>query len=107
MPGFLLTVNSTTVICSHGGKIQLNPAVPPRVKIGGMPAVTSALPNVVQGCPLAASGAPPCVTTQAITTALRIKIGGQPALLLDSKMISPQTGTPPNAIVPQPRVKGM
>jgi len=107
MPGFLIAVNSTTVICGHGGKVQLIPATPPRVRIGGQPAVASTLPNVVQGCPLASSGAPPCVTTQSIVPALRVKIGGQPALLFDSKMISPQTGTPPQAIVPQPRVKGI
>ena len=107
MPGFLIATNTTTVICGHGGKVQLTPAMPPRVRIGGQPAVASTLPNVVQACPLASSGAPPCVTTQSIVPAMRVKIGGQPALLFDSKLISPQTGTPLNAIIPQPRVKGM
>ena len=107
MPGFLINANSTTVICGHGGKIQLTPSIPPRVKVGGQPAVASSLPNVVQGCPMAASGAPPCITTQSVMPAVRVKIGGQAAMLFDSKMISPQTGTPPTAIVPQPRVKGI
>ncbi len=107
MPGYLITAQSTTVICGHGGKVELTPAVPPRVKVGGQPVVTNALPSVVQGCSLSSSGGPFCVTITAVTFATRVKVGGQPVLLIDSKGLSSETATPANVIVPQPRVKGM
>ncbi len=106
MPGFLISAG-TTVICGHGGQVKLTPAIPPRGKVGGQPVVTGTPPSVITNCSLAAAGSPPCITTQAVTTALRVKSSGQPVLLLDSQVLSPQTATPTTVVVPQPRVKGM
>ena len=106
MPGYLISAG-TTVICGHGGQVKLTPAVPPRVKVLGQPVVTGMPPSVITNCSLAAAGSPPCVTTQDVVAALRVKAGGQPVLLLDSQVISPQTATPIAVVVSQPRVKGM
>lgn len=106
MPGSLISAG-TTVICGHGGQVKLTPAVPPRVKVLGQPVIAGAPPSVITNCSLAAAGSPPCVTTQAVVAALRVKVGGQPVLLLDSQVLSPETATPTVVMVMQARVKGI
>jgi hypothetical protein len=105
MPGFLLHLGAT-VLCAHGGQAQ--PTAPnPRVLVGGQPVVTQLAPHAVVGCPFNVSGAPsPCVTAQWVTGALRVLVGGAPALLQDSQAICAPNGTPVNIIVTQVRVRG-
>jgi hypothetical protein len=105
MPGFLLHVGAT-VMCMHGGQAQ--PTVPnPRVMVSGQPVVTQAAPYVVAGCgfvPPAGNG--PCVTANWVLGALRVLIGGTPALLQDSQAICVPTGTPLSIVMTQVRAKG-
>ena len=103
MPGFALSVGAT-VLCSHAGQAQ--PAVPnPRVLVGGQPVVTQVSPYVVAGCALTGTGAPPCVTGQFVTGALRVLVGGAPLLLQDSQAICTPTGTPLLIAMTQLRVR--
>ena len=107
MPGFLLSVLSQ-VLCSHAG--QAKPTMPnPRVLVSGQPTVLMTSPFVIAGCtfPAMTSGAPPCVTAQWVTGAMRVTSMGQPLLLLDSQAICAPTGTPLLIVATQPRVTGM
>jgi hypothetical protein len=105
MPGPLLHLGAT-LLCSHGG--QATPTAPnPRVLVSGQPVTTIAAPYVVAGCafvPPAGNG--PCVTAQFVTSATRVLVGGQPALLLDSQAICTPTGTPLVPVMAQTRVIG-
>jgi len=105
MPGPLLHIGAT-VLCSHGG--QATPAAPnPRVLVSGQPVATQAAPYMVAGCafvPPAGNG--PCVTAQWIVAAMRVLVGGQPAVLLDSQSICAPTGTPLLPVMAQTRVIG-
>jgi hypothetical protein len=105
MPGPLLHLGAT-VMCSHGG--QAMPTAPnPRVLVSGQPVVTMAVPYVVAGCAFVPPGGNgPCVTAQWVTSATRVLVGGQPAVLLDSQAICAPTGTPLIASVAQTRVIG-
>jgi hypothetical protein len=105
MPGFLLN-QGATVLCAHGG--QARPTAPnPRVKVDGQTTATLAAPYAVTGCPFNVSGAPsPCVTAQWMVAATRVRSGGQPVLLQDSKATCAPNGTPVNIVVTQVRVKG-
>jgi hypothetical protein len=107
MPGFLLSVLSQ-VQCLHFG--QAKPMVPnPRVLVSGQPTVLMTSPYVIAGCtfPAMTSGAPPCVTGQWVTGAVRVTSMGQPLLLLDSQAMCAPTGTPLLIVATQPRVTGM
>jgi hypothetical protein len=105
MPGFLMNA-STTVLCSHGG--QAKPTVPnPRVKIMGQPSVTQGPPYVVAGCPLPPVAGGPCVATNWVVAATRVKVMGMPVLLIDSQAICAPTGVPVVVIPGQVRVRGM
>lgn len=105
MPGPLLHLGAT-ILCSHGG--QATPTAPnPRVLVSGQPVTTIAAPYVVAGCafvPPAGNG--PCVTAQWVTSATRVLVAGQPALLLDSQAICTPTGTPLLPVMSQTRVIG-
>jgi uncharacterized Zn-binding protein involved in type VI secretion len=105
MPGPLLHLGAT-LLCSHAG--QATPTAPnPRVLVSGQPVTTMGAPYVVAGCafvPPAGNG--PCVTAQFVTSATRVLVGGQPALLLDSQAICTPTGTPLVPVMTQTRVIG-
>lgn len=105
MPGFLLTAGAQ-IICAHGGQVKPVPPVPPRVKAMGQPVVVQPLPQLVTGC---SNQAPPgpCLTASAITAATRVKIMGQPVLLIDSQALTTPPGTPVTVLNSQPKVKGM
>lgn len=106
MPGFLLQ-QGATVLCTHGG--QATPtAVQPRVLLGGSPVTTLPAPWTVAACPFTTPGGTPqpCVTAQWITSATRVRAGGQPVLLQDSQAVCTPNGTPVNILVTQPRVRG-
>jgi len=105
MPGFLLHVGAT-VLCAHAGQAQ--PTAPnPRVLVGGQPVVTLAAPYLVTGCPFVPPAAGPCVSAQWIVGAIRVLVGGAPALLQDSVAVCVPTGTPLTVVVTQVRAKGM
>ncbi len=104
MPGFLLHAGAT-VMCMHAG--QANPTMPsPRVRAGGQPVATQAVPWVVAGCALTGTVNPPCVTAQFVTGALRVRTQGQPVLLQDSQAVCVAPGTGLNVVMTQVRVKG-
>ena len=107
MPGFLLNVGST-VICAHGG--QAKSTVPnPRVKVMGMPVTTQGPPYTIAGCvnPPPPANVGPCVIGNLITSSLRVKVMGMPALLIDSKALCVPTGTPLTVVNAQTRVRGI
>jgi hypothetical protein len=107
MPGFMLHVGAAAQ-CVHAGAAQ--PTAPnPRVTLTGQPIVTIASPYAVAGCtfPSISSGAPPCVTAQFTTAALRVTAMGQPVLLIDSQATCVPTGTPLLITTTQIRVTAM
>jgi uncharacterized Zn-binding protein involved in type VI secretion len=110
MPGFLLHVGATA-ICPHGGQVTIIPASP-RVLVSGQPVATLADTTLVAGCAFTVPGPKPqpCVKVQWIAGAVRVLVGGQPALLQTSPGLClsaeqiPQG--PPTVVAGQIRVKG-
>jgi hypothetical protein len=106
MPGFLLH-QGATVLCAHGG--QATPTSPfPRVKVGGQAVTVQPVPWSISACPFPPppAGTGPCVLASWVVGATRVKAGGMPVLLQDSQAVCVPTGTPLNAAVVQPRVRG-
>jgi uncharacterized Zn-binding protein involved in type VI secretion len=90
----------------HAGSALLT-SPSPRVRVAGQPAATIAGIWSVAGCPFIVAGAPvPCVTGQFLTPALRVKIGGVPAVLQDSTAVCIPNGTGMIISVTQTRVRG-
>jgi hypothetical protein len=107
VPGFVLH-QGAVVLCTHAG--QATPVVVnPRVTVSGQASVTLASPYSIAGCafPAMTSGAPPCVTAQFVTSALRVTSMAQPLLLQDSQSVCVPTGTPLMIVATQPRVSAM
>lgn len=105
MPGFLLHVGAT-VLCTHAGQAQPMTSNP-RVRVSGQPVVTQTSTYAIAGCSLTGTPNPPCATAGWVTAALRVRAGGMPVLLQDSRAICVPTGTPLNIITTQTRVRGM
>jgi len=109
MPGFLYHVNAST-ICPHGGQgttISSNT----RVLVSGQPVATHADTTLVAGCPFVnPGGAPqPCIEVQWLSPAVRVLVGGQPALLQTSPALCLAAGKIPQGapiVTGQTRVKG-
>lgn len=90
------------VTCSHAG--PATPTAPfARVLVSGQPIATIAAPWAVTGCALTGS-APPCVTGQWTTGAVRVLAGGVPVALMTGTSTCVPTGTPMLPITAQPRV---
>ena len=90
------------VLCSHSG--VATPVAPfPRVLLSGQPLVTIASPYVVTGCALTGS-APPCVTGQWLTGAVRVLAGGVPVATMTGTSTCIAPGTPMLPLSAQPRV---
>jgi hypothetical protein len=108
---FLLDTTSV-VQCPHGMPIQ-HPPSQVRVRINNMPALTVADVGTIAGCPftIPPSKPSPCVTTQWLQGAVRVRIGGVPALLQSSQGLckSPEQAPqgPPIVASAGPRVQGM
>jgi len=103
MPGFLLH-QGAVVLCMHGGQAQ--PTAPfPRVTMLGQPVVTQPGPYAVAGCALTGTPAPPCVTAQWLTGAVRVLAGGVPVLLQGSQAICAATGTGLQTVVTQVQLR--
>ena len=91
------------VMCSHAG--QATPAAPfPRVLLSGQPVVTLASPYVIAGCALTGTPAPPCVTGQWITGAVRVLAGGAPVATMIGTSTCVASGTPMLPLSAQVRV---
>jgi len=109
MAGALLHVGAT-ILCPHAGQVSVVSSNT-RVLLGGQPAATASDNFPIAGCPFQAGQKPqPCMTVRWVAPAVRVKIGGQPALLQTSSGLCnsaeqiPQG--PPNVVVVQPRVQG-
>ena len=109
MPGFLYHVGAAAM-CPHAGQVSAV-ASSARVLLNGQPATTSSDNYPIAGCVLNISGSPhPCVKIRWLQPALRVKIGGQPAILATSSGLclaadeAPQGS--PVVITTQVRVKG-
>ena len=90
------------ITCSHAGPATaLAPF--PRVLLSGQPLVTIASPYAITGCALTGS-APPCVTGQWLTGAVRVLAGGVPVALMTGTSTCIPTGTPMLPLTAQPRV---
>lgn len=105
MPGFLIQAGAV-VTCSHGGQAQPT-AVQPRVRLGGAPLLPATTVHTVAGCPFGTpQGNGPCVSAHWVG-AVRVRAGGVPVLLADSRSVCTPTGTPLIVTVTQQRVRGM
>jgi hypothetical protein len=104
----LLTIDATA-LCAHGGRAVIAPSNT-RVLANKKP--VAVLPDVISiaGCPFTTPpGAPlPCVQAKFLVPAVRVKINGQPAVLVNTQALTTGTGPPvPLSIVPsQLRVLG-
>lgn len=91
------------VLCTHAG-----PATPTapflRVLLSGQPAVAIGGPYVITGCALTGTPAPPCVTGQWLSGAVRVLAGGLPLATMIGTSTCIPTGTPMLAVSAQPRV---
>jgi len=91
------------VMCTHGG--QATPAAPfPRVLLSGQPIVTIASPCVIAACALTGTPAPPCVTGQWISGAVRVLAGGVPVATMAGTSPCVASGTPMLPVSAQVRV---
>jgi hypothetical protein len=90
------------VTCTHAGTAM--PVAPfPRVLLSGQPAVTLASPYAIVGCALTGS-APPCVTGQWLTGAVRVLAGGVPLATMAGTSTCVAPGTPMLPLSAQLRV---
>jgi hypothetical protein len=114
MPGTLCHVGMTAT-CPHGGQVQVAPGNP-RVKLGGQPAATMGDQYTIAGCPFqvpigTGTKPQPCVKVQWLVPAMRVRIGGQFAILQSSTGLCQSAEQipqgPPTVSVTQLRVKGM
>ena len=110
MPGFLLHVGAT-VICPHGGQVTII-STNTRVFVGGQPVATQSDAYTVAGCAFTVPGPKPqpCVTAKWLVPAVRVTVGGKPAVLQTSTGICQSAEQipqgPPNVVMTQMRAKG-
>jgi hypothetical protein len=101
MPAPVLHLGAV-VLCTHGG--QAIPVAPfPRVLVSGQPVVTLASPYAIAGCALTGS-APPCVTGQWLSGAVRVLAGGTPLVTAAGSSTAVAPGTPMLPVSFQARV---
>lgn len=89
-----IVIMSASVTCSHGG--TATPATSGgRVTINGQPVVTVATSYTVASCSFYPPyGNGPCVNGQWTNAATRVKVEGQPVILLEHQGTCTPTGTP-------------
>jgi hypothetical protein len=110
MSGALTHVGSVAV-CPHAGQVSVV-STNTRVLLSGQPAAISTDSFLVAGCPFTLPGSKvqPCVGVRWLVPALRVRVGGQPAVLQTSTGLChsaeqvPQG--PPTFVAVQPRVTG-
>ena len=106
---FLLHVGAS-ILCPHGGQVSVLPGNP-RVRLGGQPAATMADQYMIAGCAFTVGTKPqPCLQVQWLAPAMRVRIGGQAAILQNStglcKSAEQIPQGPPNVAAAQARVRG-
>ena len=102
MPAPILHLGAT-IMCMHAGPAQ--PLTPfPRVLVSGQPVVTLSTPYAITGCALTGTGAPPCVTAQWVSGAVRVMAGGTPVLIQTGQAVCTPTGTGLLPVAAQARV---
>jgi hypothetical protein len=97
--------------CPHGGQVSTISSSP-RVTVGGQPVATLTDTFLVAGCAFTVPpGKPqPCLKVQWLVPAMRVVVGGQPAILNNSNGLClsaeqiPQG--PPSVVMTQLRVTG-
>lgn len=109
MSEFLVEVGATAM-CPHGGPLQIVPTQA-KVLVGGKPAATASDTFTVTGCAFTLpNGTPsPCVTAT-FRPAVKVLLGGNPAVLKSAGIIC-QSGAqlpqgPPSVTVTQLKVTG-
>ena len=112
--GTPLLTSASTIQCTHAASVSAV-ASSQRVKFGGEVAVVLSDTFTVSGCPFqipvgAGTKPQPCTTVQFIVPAVRVKVGGQPALLQSSSGICQSAEQipqgPPSVVQVQARVGG-
>lgn len=104
MTGPLVTTAST-VQCSHAGQAQAtSPAT--RLLVDGSPAVLSAAPWSIAGCPLPPNAGGPCATATWTVSSLRVASMGQPLVIATGMATCVPTGVPLMVVSVQSRVTG-
>lgn len=100
-----------SAMCPHGGQLTTVPGNP-RVLLGGEPVATMADQYLIAGCAFTLPGPKPspCVTAKWLKPAIRVLVGGQPAILRTSPGLcsSPEQlpQGPPTVTVTQFRAMG-
>ena len=90
-----LVTLGTVALCPHGG--EMSAASQGRVRVGGVPVVTSIDPCVIAGCPFVVGDRPdPCVSVRWVEPAVRVRIGGQPAIVQASAGLALSSGQTPS-----------
>jgi uncharacterized Zn-binding protein involved in type VI secretion len=106
MPGPIVNA-SASVICSHGGSGTLS-ASNTKVLLSGQPAITLADACAIASCSFSPPiGNGPCVNGQWIAAATRVKVNGQPVVLVDSQSTCTPTGTSMAVTSTQSRVSAV
>jgi len=110
MAGFLFHAGAQA-LCPHGGTVATFP-VSQRVRAGGQPVAVASDPNQVTACSFNVSGVPqPCVRVQWLAPAQRVRVLGQPAVLLSSAAqcfsATQFAQGPPVIVSTQTRIRGM
>ena len=106
MTGEIVDAGST-VLCPHGG--SATPAIPNgRVRIAGSSAATMSDRYIIDGCPASTPmGLPLCRLARFITSASRVRVGGVPVLLRESRAVCEPSGAPAIVAAVQSRVTGV
>ena len=113
MPGPLVHVGAT-IMCPHGGTVQVVPGSP-RVMVNGTPVATLSDAYPIVGCPFqipvgAGTKPQPCIRVQWITPAARVMANAPVILQASAGMCFSAEGIPqgpPTIAAVQPRVTGM
>lgn len=112
MAGISLLHQGATILCPHGGQVQLA-GFSARVRVGGQPVAVQNPRGSVAGCPFTVTAGvatvpAPCVGATWMTAAQRVKSSGQSILLMNSQALCENPVAPGPAAVQQAqsRVKG-
>ena len=101
-----------TAMCPHGGHVSTIPSSQ-RVLVGGQPVATMGDTFLVAGCSFTVppSKPQPCVKTQWLVPATRVRVGGQFAILQSSSGLCQSAeqipGGPPSIVTTQLRATGL
>jgi hypothetical protein len=104
MSAYLVHRNAT-VQCTHQG-LALPVATNLRVKVNGQQIVTLINTYTIPACPNPPNAGGRCATAKWLAGASRVKAGGAPVVLKDSKSLCAPTGVVLNVKATQTRVKG-